>query len=54
MQADLSGIMYLAGERAPILLAAVPLTVTVALSLVFGGLLDVVLPRGQFGIALSW
>ncbi len=47
-------IMYLAGVRNLVLLVAVPLAVSFALSAVFGGLLDVVLPRGQFGLAIPW
>ncbi len=47
-------IMYLAGVRSPVQLIVVPLAVTLALSAVFGGLLDVVLPRGQFGLAIPW
>ena len=47
-------IMYLAGVRGLVRLVAVPLTVTLVLSAVLGGLLDVIPPRGQFGLAIPW
>jgi len=46
--------LLLCGERSPLRLALVSVGVTFGLSIVFGGLLDVVLPRGHFGIALPW
>lgn len=49
-----TAVLVLCGERKPVRLLVVPLIVTFGLSVVFGGLLTVVLPRGDFGIALPW
>ncbi|WP_226781262.1 tripartite tricarboxylate transporter TctB family protein [Oceaniglobus trochenteri] len=49
-----TAVLALCGERRLLWLIGVPLVVTFGLSIVFGGLVNVVLPRGQFGIALPW
>lgn len=47
-------VLLLCGERNLLWLVVVPLIVTFGLSVVFGGVVSVVLPRGDFGIAISW
>lgn len=47
-------VLALCGERKLLWLIVIPLIVTFGLSAVFGGLVNVVLPRGDFGIALPW
>ena len=49
-----TAVLWLCGERKPLLLLVIPLVVTFGLSFVFGGLVNVVLPRGEFSIALPW
>ncbi|WP_299655993.1 tripartite tricarboxylate transporter TctB family protein [uncultured Jannaschia sp.] len=47
-------VLVLCGERSALRLTIIPVFVTFALSAVFGGMLDVVLPRGAFGLAMPW
>lgn len=49
-----AAVLALCGERKLLWLVVIPLIVTFGLSAVFGGLVNVVLPRGDFGIALPW
>lgn len=47
-------VMLLCGERRLWLIVSVAIGVTFVLSAIFGGLLNVVLPRGDYGLALPW
>lgn len=47
-------VMLLCGERRPWLIGVAAIGVTFILSAIFGGVLNVVLPRGDYGIALPW